>query len=341
MSVKFIVISVISIVVISIGVAGYFLLREPIMLSPKTYRIAIVTRSDVTTYEEAISSYRKRMEGLGYQKGKNIVYDIKHYTNNNEIKQIMHNVLKEDPDLIMTYSTPATVEAYQQTKNLSSPIPIVFGSVGDPLAAGIIKDMQKPGTNVTGVVSLATEFTANRIRFLQEINPSIKHIAMPHSADSLNDAAARKSVEVARQTAQDLHINLMLFPVSSPQDNIQVAKRITKEKTDGMIVGGDSLVWSGIDIYIAQAIKEKIPLAAFDLTQIAKGALIGIGPDYARVGEQAAALSHQILRGSTPATIPIQIPEKLILAINLATARAIGIQISDELLKQADVIIGK
>lgn len=307
----------------------------------KIYHVAIVTRKDVAMYEEAIMSYRKKMEDLGYAENKNIFYDLRYYDNNGELKDIVRDVIASSPDLITTYSTPATVEAYNQTKDLTHPIPVVFGSVGDPLSAGVVKDIGRPGTNVTGVVSLATELTSNRLRLLREIIPSIKRVAMPHSADELNDASARKSVQVAELAAQELGINLTLLPVSLPGKNASVAAMITKEKVDGMIVGGDSLIWSGIDIYIAQAIKEKIPLAAFDLTQITKGALIGIGPDYMHIGKQAAALTHQILRGTSPAVIAVQVPTKLILAVNLATARAIGITLSDELLKRVDVVIGK
>ncbi|MEK7074848.1 MAG: ABC transporter substrate-binding protein [Patescibacteria group bacterium] len=327
--------------IILIGIAVLLFQRQFEQQPLKTYRIAIVTRKDVAAYEEAIQSYRKKMGDLGYIDGKNVSYNVRHYNNNGELKEIVRDVVASGYDLISTYSTPATVEAYTQTKDLPQPIPIVFGSVGDPLSAGVVHDIGRSGTNVTGVVSLATELTSNRIRLLKEIMPSIKRIAMPHSADELSDASARKSVQVAQQAAQELNINLVLFSVSSPAKNADIAAMITKEKVDGMIVGGDSLIWGGIDLYIAQAIKEKIPMAAFDLTQITKGALIGVGPDYTHVGQQAATLTHQILRGTTPATIAIQVPDKLILAVNFTTARAIGITLSDELLKRADVVIGK
>lgn len=338
----FILLTVIGIILIGIAVLLFTFTRSKFgPQHAKIYRIAIVTRKDVGTYEEAIANYRKKMGELGYIEGKNVSYDIRHYDKNRELKEIIRDMVASGPDLISTYSTPATVEAYEQTKDLTQPIPIVFGSVGDPLSAGVVHDIARPGTNVTGVVSLASELTSNRIRLLKEINPFIKRIAMPHSANELNDASARKSVQVAQLAAQELGVNLILFPVSSPDKNTSVAAMITKEKTDGMIIGGDSLIWGGIDLYIAQAIKEKIPLAAFDLTQIAKGGLIGIGPDYMHVGKQAAALTHQILRGASPATIAIQVPERLILAVNLATARAIGITLGDELLKRVDVVIGK
>ncbi len=323
------------------GVIVFVVLRGESSPPAKIYHIAIITRKDVGTYQEAIQSYRKKMTELGYGDGQNVFYDIYQFNNSSELKQIVSNVISSHPDIIHTYSTPATVQAYQETKHMTHPIPVVFGSMGDPLAAGVIHDIQSPGTNVTGVTSLATELTANRIRFLKEIKPGIKRVAMPHSAESLNDASANKSVDIAKDTAYQLGITLVLFPVATQEDNAIVAKTITKEKIDGMIVGGDSLVWGSIDAYIAQAIKEKIPMAAFDVTQITKGALIGIGPDYTRAGKQAAILTHKILSGSLPAIIPVQIPQKLIFAVNLTTAKAIGITLGDDLLKRADIVIGK
>jgi len=340
MRIKSMMVLVISVIVIS-GITIFLLQRQFVSQPEKIYHIAIVTRKDVATYEEAIQSYRKKMRDLGYVEGKTISYATHYFNNNAELNQIVRDVVASGPDLITTYSTPATVEVYKQTKSLTQPIPVVFASMGDPLGAGVVQDIVRPGTNVTGVASLASELTSNRIHLLKEIKPSIKRIAMPHSADALNDSSARKSVQVAQQTARELGINLLLLPVSSQEENTSVAALITREKVDGMIVGGDSLIWGSIGLYIAQAIKEKIPMAAFDLTQITKGALIGMGPDYAHVGKQAAVLTHQILRGASPATVAVQVPEKLVLAVNLATAHAIGITLSDELMKRVDVVIGK
>lgn len=340
MRIKFVIILIICVIIV-VGVAAFLFQRQFVREPEKIYRVTIVTRKDVAMYEEAIQNYVKKMQDLGYLEGKTIFYDIRYFNNSGELTQIMRDVIALNPDLITTYSTPATVEAYKQTKDLTHPIPVVFGSVSDPLAAGVVKDIGRPGTNVTGVVSLASELTSSRIRLLKEIKPSIKRIAMPHSADELNDASARKSVQVAQQAAKELGVDILFFPVFSQEENTRVADLITKEKVEGIIIGGDSLIWGSIDVYIARAIKEKIPMAAFDLTQITKGALVGIGPDYAHIGKQAAVLTHQILRGALPQTVAIQVPEKLIFAVNLSTARLIGITLGDELLKRADVVVGK
>lgn len=309
--------------------------------SSSFYRIAIVTRTGVSTYEEAIIGYRAKMRELGYIEGKNISYDIQYYTNASDLAPIMEKVVASRPDIISTYSTPATVEAYKQTKDAPLPIPVLFVSVADPLAAGVIRDIQKPGTNVTGIASLQTELVADRLRLLKEVVPSIRRVAMPRSDESLGDAAANKSVVIARQVAPSLDMTITPYPLLSADGHAAVAARITNANTDAIVFGGDSLVWSGIDIYAKQAIQEKLPLAVTDVSQVKKGALLGISPDYTVLGEQAAEMCNKILRGGEPASIPVQVPRRLVVAVNTETARAIGVTFSEAFLQKVDEVVGQ
>lgn len=305
----------------------------------RIYHIGVLMRG--SGYDVALEGYKSRMKELGYEEGKNLVYDIKYVSTPEEIRLAVREFVAKNVDLIHVYSTPATKVAYEETKNLARPIPVVFGSMGDPLIAGVIKDIQRPGTNVTGVASLSTELTIKRLELLRQINPRIKKVAMPHTAQEAGDAAAIKSVQLAQKRANEIGVELTLYSIRTKAENETVAKRITRSNTEGIIVGGDSLIWGSIDLYIAQAKSEKIPFAVFDLSQVEKGGLIGFGPDYRLVGEQSADITHQILRGSDPAEISIEVPKKLLLMLNMDTARQIGVTFSPELLKAADVIIGE
>lgn len=303
----------------------------------KKYRIGILVRG--SGYEAAVDGYRRKMNELGYQEGKDVTYDVRFVSAKEDLAPAVASFLKEGVDLIHTYSTPATQAAYQATKNAPHPVPVVFGSVGDPLLAGVIRDFGHPGTNVTGVSSLSTELTARRLELLREISPEARRIAMPHTAPENNDLAANKSVQIAKDTALTLGMRMTFFPVRVKEDNDAAAKLIMRKNIDGMTVGGDSLVWGSIDVYIAQSIKEKIPFAAFDLSQVQKGALVGFGPDYGVSGEQSAIMTNQILRGRSPAEIPVEVPRKLLLMVNRKTAAAIGMLLPDAFLKKADRII--
>lgn len=304
----------------------------------KIYKIGIIVRG--SGYAAAVEGYKKKMEEIGYRQGDNVIYDQRTATTKEELAVAVQELAAGGADLIHTYSTPATQAAYLGTKDLANPIPVVFGSMGDPLISGVVKDTRRPGTNVTGVASLSTQLTGRRLELLKRVKPGARRVAMPHTAPELGDVAADKSVVIAQETADKLDIKLLLFPVESSGDNQVAAKKITRDLADGIVVGGDSLVWSGLDAYIARALAEKLPLAAFDINQVARGALIGFGPDYRVSGEQSALISHKILRGKPPGVIPVEVPQKLILAVNLNTAKAIGLEVPQEILQEADIIIG-
>jgi len=307
---------------------------------PKIYHIGILSRGR-GSYEVAIKGFKDRMWELGYIEGQNVAYDVRYLSTTDELDKAARDFMNARVDLISAYSTPATKAAFTVTRQMPNPIPIAFGSLNDPIAAGFVKSIEQPGFNATGVTSLSGQLTAKRIELLTRIIPGIKKIAMPRTAEEQNDIAANISVAIAEQVVKGTGIELILFPVHTKEENASTAAKITAQRVQGIIVGGDSLVWSGLDSYIKQAIKEKIPFAAFDTDQVKRGALIGFGPDYTVMGKQVAEISHKILQGKKPQDIPVEIPSKLILTINLDTARAIGITLDPKLLKEADVIIGK
>jgi putative ABC transport system substrate-binding protein len=279
------------------------------------------------------------MEEFGYREGVNVHYDIRFLNTKEEIAAAVKDFIAQGVDLIHTYSTPATQEAWRATKDLPQPLPIVFGSMGDPVIAGVVKEIQRPGTNVTGVASLSTELTARRLDLLLKIRPGIRRVAMPHSAPQLGDAASARSIQIAKEAAQKLGVELVFYVVNSAADNAVVARQILRKDVDGMIISADSLIFAGLTSYVEQSLKEKIPFAVFDISQVEQGGLVGFGPDYTTSGGQSALLANQILHGKKPEEIAVQIPQKLLLMVNLKTARAIGVDLDAEFLKQVDLVI--
>lgn len=334
--------NIIAIILVLISVLGVvlFIWREQAVLTPRrVYHIGILARGR-GSYEVAIEGFKQTLTGLGYREGEGVAYDIRYLSTKEELEVAARDFVNNGVDLVNTYSTPATQAMYHATQAAHNPIPIVFGSIGDPLAAGVVQDIQRSGTNVAGVISSATELTVKRLDLLKELKPDIGTVAFPHSASELKDVAADKSVAIAVRAAPSIGIKLALFPVLSKEDNVAVAKKITRRVAEGMIVGGDSLVWGSLEAYAEQARQEKILFAAFDADQVRRGALVGFGPDYTVSGQQAASIAHMIFQGKKPGDIPIETPRKLLLAVNLETAHAIGFMIPPEFLKKADVVIG-
>ncbi len=326
-------------VIVVVAIATVALVQKKSSGPQRMYKVGILARGASATYMSSIEGFKKKMAALGYTEGETVTYDIRIVDAKEDLPKAVDAFIAASVDLIHTYSTPATQAAYKATRNLPAPIPIVFGSLGDPLNAGVVKNIQRPDTNVTGVASLSTELTAKRLELLRDVDPAVKRVAVPRSTAELNDAASLRSIEIATETAARLGIELVLYPVRSADEHAAVAKEITRTEVDGIIIPADSLIFAGISHYVAQSLKEKLPLAGFDITQVEGGALVGFGPDYETMGEQSALLAHQILRGRSPAVIAVEVPKKLLLMLNQKTARAIGIAFPDALVRSADVVI--
>lgn len=305
----------------------------------KIYKIGILTRG--VAFEPAIEGFKEKMRELGYVEGRNVVYDKRDHEPKAQLEAAAREFVEKNYDLIFTLSTPATQAAYRATQDLAKRIPVVFGIVADPLATGVVKSIQKSGTNATGIATLASELTAKRLELLMEINPKIRKVAMPHSAFELGDVSAIKSVEIAQEKAAALGLEIKLYPIKSSAENANVAATIKAKDVDAIVIGGDSLVLAGIEHYAKQATVEKILAIGVDPNNVNKGMLMAFGTDYYTNGGQAASIAHKIFRGTDPSEVSIEASKKLLLTVNLEAARAIGLTFPEEFLKRTDVVVGK
>lgn len=295
----------------------------------KIYKIGVLVRGK--TYKPGVDGFLAKMRSLGYEEGKNINYIIRYVDRREDLPSVVAEFLKEGVDLIHTYSTPATIEAYKQSQT----VPIVFGSMGDPLASKTVESLQKPNTNVTGVNSLSAPLASKRLEFLKEASPKIRKVAMPLTPE---DVPGKSSYEHALIAAKKLGVEIVPYYISKERDVKATASAIKKEDVDGIVISSDSSVWSNLATYIKQARTEKLPFAVFDKGMVEEGGLLGYGPDYFTSGEQSAVFVDKILRGAKPGDLPIENPSKLILVINLKTAKEIGLALPQALLLKADKI---
>jgi len=304
--------------------------RAPVVSLPKIFTIGIVVRGE--SYRPGVEGFIQKMKESGYEDGVNVRYTILFVEKREELSNVIRRLIDEGVDLIHTYSTPVTVEAYEQTKT----IPIVFGSMGDPLASKTILSLQNSGTNVTGVSSLSSPLAAKRLEFLLEAAPTVKRVAIPFTAD---DIPGLSSYHTAQEAAEKLGVTLVPYYISAERPVGETALAITRRDVDGIVISSDSAVWANLEKYVEQAIKEKLPFSVFDKDMVVKGGLLGYGPDYFVSGGQSAVLVDKILKGQRPTDLPIEVPQKLLLVVNLKIARAIGITLPPALLERANLII--
>ena len=317
-------------VLVAVVWTSYAFLKSSSSVKQKSYRVGVIVRGD--SYKPAVSGFKAHMAELGYTEGGSVTYDIVYVVNAGDIASTTSGVIARKPDLILTFSTPVTTEVAKQTTT----IPIVFGSVGDPLSAGFVNTLNHPGGNITGIMSLSVELSPKRLDLLKQLYPNLKKVAVPVT---MTDIAAKNSLDLIMKIAPTLGVTVVPYFIDANHTPTEVAGTIFSKDVDGIVLSADSATWAVLPAYIAQAKKEKLPFAVFDQNMVQSGGLVGYGPDYTVVGAQAADIIKRILGGASPANLPIESPDKLILALNLKTAKELGLTVPSVFLSQVDYLV--
>ncbi|MDO8700160.1 MAG: ABC transporter substrate-binding protein [Deltaproteobacteria bacterium] len=299
------------------------------MNAQKIYTIGSLNTAD--QFVDAFEGFKSRMAELGYKQGQNVRYDYHNSKGNAEVLRTMAQKLVQDKvDMIVTTSTTGTVTAAKAT--VGTGIPVVFLSAGNPQK--LVKNYNTSGSNLAGISSASLELTAKRFELLRELYPRAKKIAMPLDPKGVNYQAIIAEIQ---ESAPRLGYVVSEVHVLSVADVAKVAPSITSKNYDGIFMPADSLVSEGVEELVRQSIKEKLSLATSLLVNVKRGCLLTYASDYTALGKQGAVLVDKILKGAKPADLPIELPDKILLALNLKTAKAIGLKIPRELLLRADV----
>lgn len=284
-----------------------------------------LTDVDIATFE----GFRHGLAELGYVEGTDITFLYEGPALHTErLAPMIETLLRQQVDLIYVASTPATQAVQQATRT----IPVVFAPVNDPVKAGIVASIKAPGGNLTGIRLPVGD--ALRLERLQRVVPSARVIWLPYSA---SDASANESLAQAREAAAQLKLELRPLPLRGPAE-IDAALAAVPPDIDAIYLPRDSTMESRISDFVAVARARRLPLCAPSLTQVEAGALISYGFVHREIGRQAARLADQVLRGVPPGELPVETAQNY-LAINLHTARDIGVEIPFDMLRQADILL--
>ncbi len=316
--------------VILLGLAAIMLLGSADRVNAqKIYTIGSLNTAD--QFVDAFEGFKSRMTDLGYKQGENVRYDYHNSKGNSEILRIMAQKLVQDKvDMIVTTSTTGTVRAAKATAGTG--IPVVFLSAGNPQK--LVKNYNTSGSNLAGISSASLELTAKRFELLRELYPRTKRIAMPLDPKGVNYQAIIAEIQESTPKLGYVVSEVHVFSVA---DVAKIAPSISSKNYDGIFMPADSLVSEGIEELVRHSIKEKLPLATSLLVNVKRGCLFTYASDYTALGKQGAVLADKILKGAKPADLPIELPDKIHLALNLKAAQAIGLKIPRELLLRADV----
>ncbi len=296
---------------------------------PKTFTIGVVNLSPAVN--AVFDGFKAGMAELDYVEGKNVTYIYEGATGSIDgLEAAIQNLIAADVDLILAITTPAAQKTKQAVEGTD--IPVVFGPVNDPVQSGIVSSLTKPGGNLTGI--RVGGFIPKELEWLLVTAPGTTRIFVLHNPD---DASSVQGLEVLNEAATRLGVEIVVHEVRTSEEII-AAVAVIPDEVEAIFFLPDNLVLAHIDGFAEVALERNLPLASVSFSQAEAGALLAYGPEFFPVGEQTARLADQILKGTKPGDLPVETAE-FFLTINLQTATAIGLDVSDEILRQADNVI--
>jgi putative ABC transport system substrate-binding protein len=314
-----------------IGTLASGLLASPFtsfaQLPTKLTRIGVLGNEDGPTWE----SFRQGLRELGYVDGRNVTMEWRWSEGmTDRMPALALELVQLKVDILVVGGGPPGARAAMRA---TSTIPIVLPVVGDPVGAGLVSSLARPGGNVTGLSMLNTEISSKRVELLKEILPKIKRAAV------LRDPSVRSADWDATQTAaRRLGLRLELLDAGRPEELPEAFETATKARAEAVIVLSSGMFASQRRRLVDLASQSRL-IAVYDQRQFPDdGGLISYGPNLLDMNRRAAKYVDKILKGAKPADLPIEQASVFELVINLKTAKALGITIPQSLLSRAELI---
>jgi putative tryptophan/tyrosine transport system substrate-binding protein len=300
-------------------------------------RVGIImgTAQDDPEAQLRVSTFREGLRRLGWIEDSNIRFDYRYTLGDPaRISEFAKEIVSLRPDVIVA-NTSAVAAAVQRE---SRAIPIVFVVVPDPISIGLVESMARPGRNSTGFTNMEPSLGGKWVQILKEVAPGLQRVAQMYNPETLSGG---KSVHSGtfEGGARALGIEPLTTLARNIEDIAEAISSLGREPNTGLVVVPDSFAFIHRGVIIAEAAKHKIPSIYFGRFMAAEGGLIAYGVDTVDLYRRAAPYVDRILRGERPADLPVQGPVKFELAINLKTARSLGLMVPDKLLVAADEVI--
>jgi putative ABC transport system substrate-binding protein len=279
------------------------------------------------------SAFTQALADLGWADGRNVRMDFRWAgADINRIRAFAQELVGLQPDIVVVTSTPATAAVQRETQT----IPIVFANVGDPVATGLVARLDRPGGNTTGFANFEASLGGKWLELLSEIAPGLKRAAIMFNPDAIPVSAYMPSIEAA---ARSLKVVPIITPVHSDVEIEAAIIDLGREPLSGLVVMPDAFNIEHRVPIISAAARNNVP-AVYGLSAFVRGGgLLSYAVDLVDNWRRAATYVDRILRGAKPGDLPVQFPTKYEMAVNLKTAKALGLTIPPTLLATADEVI--
>jgi putative tryptophan/tyrosine transport system substrate-binding protein len=297
---------------------------------PRVYRVGVILQGG--SYSDAVTGLRLGLRQLGLEDGKHVVFLVHDVRGDLKAVEAAARTLEsERVDLIYSLATSVTLA----TKAATTSAPIVFYAGTDPVAFGLVASFRKPGGRLTGIHGRFTELTAKRLELLKEMIPRLRRVVTFYTA---HNPAAQESMKSGRDAARRLKVDLVERPIASVDELRAGLHALRPGEVDAFFYVSDAMITSQAQLIIEIAHAKKLPTMFADTGSAAKGALAAYGVNYAAIGRLSARHVHRVLAGASPAELPIEQLDRLYAAVNLKTARTLGLTIPKGVLLRADEV---
>ena len=298
----------------------------------KVARIGFLNASSAAFGKTRIDAFLAGMRELGHVDGKDIAMIYRHGDGNlDRLPDLAAELVNLNVDLIVAAGLPAARAAKQATAT----IPIVMTG-GDPVRAGLVASLARPGGNVTGLSDGTVNISMKRLEMLKEISPKISHVAMLWNPSNPTNPLQVKDTEEA---ARIMKMTLQAVPVKGIDDFARAFTAIKKGGASGLLVPGDPMFNAQTKLITDFAAKNHLPAVFISSMATRNGGLMSYGISFEELYRRLATFADKVLKGVKPADIPVEEPTRLELIVNLKTADALGIKIPNSILLRADKVI--
>jgi putative ABC transport system substrate-binding protein len=321
-----------------IGSLAGSLLAAPLAVqaqqSGRVYRIVYLGNSSPTLEADLVDAFRQGLRNLNYVEGQNVVIEYRWAEGRNDrFPALVAEAVRLKVDIILTSGTPATLAAKEGTRT----IPIVIAAMGDPIGAGVVPSLARPGGNITGLASMSPEIDGKRLELLKELVPGVSRIAVLWNPTNPNNAARIMHIQAAAKT-----LRLTLEPLVGAGDRQDLDKgfaAIVAGRADALVVESDRALLAHRVQIVDFATRRRLPALYAYREFVQAGGLVSYAPSYTAMFRRAAKYVDKILTGAKPGDLPVEQPTEFELVLNLKTARALGLTIPQALLLRADQVI--
>jgi putative ABC transport system substrate-binding protein len=281
------------------------------------------------------SGFAQELAKLGWIDGRNVRMDVRWASGDVErMRTFVKELVDMRPDVILSHGTPITAAFQRATRT----IPIVFVSPADPVGEGFIESLPRPGGNLTGFIFTEGGIAGKWLELLVEIAPRIKRVAILFNPDTAPDHGAFY-LPFFDSAARLLKLEQIVAPVRSDAEIDAAINSLGRGPETGLVAMGDPFMLAHRAPVISLAARSSMPMVGFNAVFARDGGLLSYGPDLGDMFRRSASYVDRILRGSKPEELPVQVPVKFEMVLNIKTARALGLVVPTNMLVLANEVI--